>query len=210
MTETTHPPHEAASERPSGILLSLIVAFLTRMFHSVTAGDIDLARLAAIETVNAYPTRSQADLIAVAQVIACGLASLGSLSRSMDDDISLSMALRLRGNAVSLSRSAEQHRRTLPTAAHKPPETAAPPATSTKPPIPPQARTQAATPPIRTMTGQDKDKMWAAAMIEVAEEFAASIPGLPPEEREMAVRRAAVLNRTADQLKSGSQRTTSF
>jgi hypothetical protein len=201
MTETNQ---QAPSERPSGILLTLIVAFLARMFHSVTGGDVDLARLAAIETVKAYPARSQADLIAVAQVIACGLAALGSLSRSMEDDISLSMALRLRGNAVSLGRSAEQHRRTLPTPAHKAPETVAPPETRTKPPIPP--RNQAATPPIRMTTGQDKDTMWAAAMIEVAEEFAASIPSLPPAEREMAARQAAVLNRTADQLKSGSPR----
>jgi hypothetical protein len=69
--------------------------------------------MAAIETVNTYRVRNHADLIAVAQIIAFGLAALGSLSLSMADDISLSMALRLRGNANALNRSAEQNRRAL-------------------------------------------------------------------------------------------------
>jgi hypothetical protein len=69
--------------------------------------------MAAIETINDYRARNNADLIAIAQIIACGLAALGSLSLSMDDDISLSMTLRLRGSAVALNRSAEQNRRVL-------------------------------------------------------------------------------------------------
>jgi hypothetical protein len=108
MTQTTEsPPH------PTNALMSLIVTLLLPTFLGVTAGDIALAQMAAIETINDYRARNNADLIAIAQIIACGLAALGSLSLSMDEDISLSMTLRLRGSAVALNRSAEQNRRVL-------------------------------------------------------------------------------------------------
>src|ERR1700733_3563161 len=109
MIQTTEsPPHH-----PTNALMSLIVTLLLPTFLGVTAGDIALAKMAAIETINDYRARNSADLIAIAQIIACGLAALGSLSLSMDDDISLSMTLRLRGSAVALNRSAEQNRRVL-------------------------------------------------------------------------------------------------
>jgi hypothetical protein len=109
MTQTTEsPPHH-----PTNTLMSLIVTLLLPTFLGVTAGDIALARMAAIETINDYRARNNADLIAIAQIIACGLAALGSLSLSMDEEISLSMALRLRSSAVALNRSAEQNRRVL-------------------------------------------------------------------------------------------------
>jgi hypothetical protein len=109
MTQTTEsPPHHSTNT-----LMSLIVTLLLPTFLGVTAGDIALARMAAIETINDYRARNNADLIAIAQIIACGLAALGSLSLSMDEEISLSMALRLRSSAVALNRSAEQNRRVL-------------------------------------------------------------------------------------------------
>jgi hypothetical protein len=107
------PPDPRPSHAPAALLMNLIIAFLTPMFLSVSGGSIALARMAAAETVDAYRARSQTDLIAIAQIIACGLTALGSLSLSMADDLSLSMVLRLRGNAVSLNRAAEQNRRTL-------------------------------------------------------------------------------------------------
>ena len=59
------------------------------MFLGISGGDVRLARIAAIQTVTAYRAANDADLIAVAQIIAFGLAALGSLSLSMADDISL-------------------------------------------------------------------------------------------------------------------------
>jgi hypothetical protein len=117
-TTTTEPAPQPAPGaeiplHPSDILMHLIVTFLMPMFISATGGDIYFARMAALETVNAYRIRSQADLIAIAQIIAFGLAALGSLSLSMADDLSLSMMLRLRGNANALNRSAEQNRRAI-------------------------------------------------------------------------------------------------
>ncbi|MGD0104918.1 MAG: hypothetical protein ABSC06_12890 [Rhodopila sp.] len=93
--------------------MTLIVALLAPMFLGVTAGDVDLARMAAAETINDYRARNHADLIAVVQIIAFGLAALSSLSLSMADEISLAMTLRLRNNANALNRSAEQNRRVL-------------------------------------------------------------------------------------------------
>ncbi|MEA2745610.1 MAG: hypothetical protein QOG25_3981 [Acetobacteraceae bacterium] len=118
MTEIATEVEAEIPLHPSDILMSLIVALLAPMFLCVSAGDIGMARMAAIETVNAYRARNYADLVAVAQIIAFGLAALGSLSLSMDDDISLSMTLRLRGNANALNRSAEQNRRALRESRH--------------------------------------------------------------------------------------------
>jgi hypothetical protein len=117
MTDTT-TDIEASTEpapplRPADILMSLIVALLAPMFLTASAGDIALARMAALETINAYRARNAADLIAVAQIVAFGLAALGSLSLSLADDISINMALRLRGNANACNRSAERNRRAL-------------------------------------------------------------------------------------------------
>lgn len=122
MTETTttftEPPSQTVTgptipTNPSDILISLIVTLLAPMFLGAAGGDIGFARMAAIETVSAYRARNLADLIAIAQIIGYGLAALGSLSLSMADDLSLSMTLRLRGNANALTRSAERNRRAL-------------------------------------------------------------------------------------------------
>lgn len=114
ITLTEPPPVTATGPRlASGLLMSLIVTLLAPIFLGVTGGDIGLARIAAAETIDDFRARNQMDLIAVAQIIANGLAAVDSLSRSMEDDLSLSMTLRLRGNAISLNRAAEQNRRVL-------------------------------------------------------------------------------------------------
>ena len=107
------PTHSEILTHPSDSLLNLIVTLLAPMFLGAGGGNLTFARMAALETVNAYRVRNQADLIAVAQIVAFGLAALGSLSLSMADNLSLSMILRLRGNANALNRSAEQNRRAL-------------------------------------------------------------------------------------------------
>jgi hypothetical protein len=83
------------------------------VFLCVCGADIDLARAAALETVNDYRCQNCVGLLAVVQIVAYGLACLGSLSQSMADDISLSMALRLRGSATSMDRAADRNRRVL-------------------------------------------------------------------------------------------------
>jgi hypothetical protein len=211
MTETTTYPQAA----PPGILVSLIVTLLAPMFLGVTAGDVALARLAAMQTINDYRAQNHADLIAVAQIIACGLAALGSLSLSMADEISLSMTLRLRGNAVALNRSAEQNRRALANSHGPTPYQPAlePEAPITVPEydIPSEAELflTATAPPEQppapsTPTEKRLQQMWAIAMVNEASELTASIPTLPPEEQKNASIRAAALGSTANHLLYGT------
>ncbi len=98
---------------PGNILLNLVVTLLAPMFLPASGGNLGFARQAALQTVRDYQIEAQADLIIVAQIIAFGLAALGSLSLSMADDLSLSMTLRLRANANACNRSAGQNRQAL-------------------------------------------------------------------------------------------------
>ncbi|WP_428487367.1 hypothetical protein [Rhodopila sp.] len=130
MSETTTrgepATHDALPIRPSDVLISLLINLLAPMFLCGSGGNVEFARLAARETVEAYRVSSRMDLLAVAQIVAFGLAALGSLSLSMADGIGLPMMLRLRGNAASLNRAAEQNRRALERSQAAPPATEAP------------------------------------------------------------------------------------
>lgn len=265
-TTATHPeptrtaaPGPTIPIRPGDVLISLIVAVLAPMFLTASGGDIGFARLAAMQTVKAYRARDNADLISVAQIIACGLVSLGSLGLSLADNLSLSMTLRLRGNAVALNRSADLSRRAIRQArddaelgydagqmdmapdpdqeefeakiaanlaaaqrltaeARAQPQDArpqdaqhsAPAPIPVRPAAPAQPVTKpapnpspAATDAFDTMTDQQRKTIWAAAMVDVAGEFTASLIHLPPKERKAASIRAAILSSCANTLITG-------
>jgi hypothetical protein len=226
MSDTIEPPEAppVMDIQPSDILAHLVVTLLAPMFLLASGGDIMFAHMAALETLNAYQARNHADLIAIAQIVGCGLAALGSLSLSMTDDLSLSITLRLRGNAVALNRAAEANRRALlitrPQAAPPPPveefdaadkqheaDVLASVAQMQKrvaetkaSPEPPQAPPTGQPP----MTEKQKQALWAAAMSDVAGEYTASLIHLPPAERKLASRRAAALSSCANQLLTGN------
>ena len=211
MTETiTHSAQQSEAAIPlcsADILLNLVVIFLAPVFLSASNGDITLARLAAIETVKSYRAHSHADLLAVAQIVAFGFATLGSLCLSMADDISLTMVLRLRGNANALSRSAEAHRRRLEQSranadqpqppVHQPIQPAQP-----SPSFQPATKdaTLAARPMPSAPATDPSAAQWAAACAETAEQIAAEVPHLPPKERQMAAIQAAALNFCASEM----------
>jgi hypothetical protein len=234
MTETatasTGPsPDTDLMAHPADILMNLLVLLLAPMFLTASGADIGYARLAAFETINAYQARSQADLIAVAQIVACGLAALGSLSLSMTDDLSLPMILRLRGNANALNRSAEQNRRALSQSRYDGNPVSESPFTGAdamyeaqvlasvadtrkridaaraRPPsveAPPPAappKTSAATP-----IDRQSQVIWTAAMNEVAEEYTAGIHNLPPAQHKAASLRTAALSSSANVLLAGA------
>jgi hypothetical protein len=253
-TTSTKPPPEAVTApnirlRPFDLLMNLIAALLAPMFLCVTGGDVTLARMAALETVNAYRARDLSDLIAIAQIIAYGLASLSSLSQSMEDDIPLSMTLRLRGNANALNRSAEQNRRAIrdnrgddpaPRRALAPEAPEIPtviaeddsqtpadglmddkvakmladeasarllrraeqPVDRAPAPVPAPPAAPATAHPVSEKRNQE---MWAIVMAKESSEIAASIPGLPPTERNAATIRAGMLSSTANQLLMGAR-----
>jgi hypothetical protein len=100
MTETTY-------------LMNLIIGFLTPMLLNATGGDRAQAEKTAIQTVNAYAAGNLAELLLVGQSIALGIAMLSSVSLSMTENIPISLILRLRANAISLHRAAEQCRLAL-------------------------------------------------------------------------------------------------
>jgi hypothetical protein len=115
----SNPEPNTRKRGPADVLIHLIVTFLTPMFLAVAGGDPRIARMAATEALYAYGTKNLADLIAIAQIIALGLAVLDSLGRSMADAVPDRLVLRLRGNATGLNRAAEQCRRTLRSAQPK-------------------------------------------------------------------------------------------
>jgi hypothetical protein len=216
-------PETSDNPPPLDTLLNLIVTCLAPMFLTATAGNIHFARQAAIQSVDAYRARDHADLFAIAQIIACGFTALFSLSLSLGDDLSLSMILRLRGNAVALNRAAEQNRRALtaPRPAHQTPfatesesalskEKVLDSVESTKQPaIKTQADLQPKTPEpspaaAKAPTPRQHQAMWAFAMTDVAQEVNASLKNLPPIERKLASRRAAALSSCANQLLLGN------
>ncbi len=190
----------------AGIFLDVIIAHLAPMFLFAANGDTALARAAAIETVETYQARNQPDLLSIAQMVAFGLAALGSLSLAMADDISTSMTLRLRANAVASSRAGEACRRAL--AQQAPVRPRPEPATSDEDLSEVfsiaaaqqvrQHRAETAAPaiaPAPPATGQDRERRneWAAALADVAAEVSASLSALSPEDRRLASAQAAAL-----------------
>jgi hypothetical protein len=113
MTETTLPQDDLEDLQPAEVSMNAVLLLLAPMFLNASRGRFDLACMAALDTLSVYRIGNSPDRIATAQIVACGLASLGSLGQSMTSDISLSMALRLRNNANALNRSADQHRRAV-------------------------------------------------------------------------------------------------
>jgi hypothetical protein len=228
---TFEPPQEAPPApnippNPSDILLTLIAALLAPIFFCVTNGDINLARMAAIETINAYRARDNTDLIAIAQIVGNGLAALSSLSLSMADDLSLNMTLRLRGNANACSRSAEQNRRAirqnridisvpydipvLHQAAPVQPQDPEPEQIVFETFLNPDAANLLAAEsearlhtPVPEIAGQNNHTR-AIAMLKEALKINAGIPNLPSAERQQATLRVAELNSTANQLLAGT------
>jgi hypothetical protein len=182
------------------------------MFLTMTGGNITHARLAAAQTLESYRARTDCDLIVIGQIIAFGLAALGSLSLSMTDGLSLPMILRLRGGALGSSRAAEQNRRTHRRLGRphplepNPDEAQLTAAASQRAERVGAVASQPAPPPPTARHIQDgrAEALWANAFTEVANEVAAEIPNLPPAERKIATMRAAAFSCSAHELLSGA------
>jgi hypothetical protein len=230
-TATLDQPAPDLPIHPSEVLLHLILNILSPMFLGVSGGDINLARITAFATIDDYAGRTHADLIAIAQIIAFGLAAMASLSASLEDGISPSMALRLRGNANALDRSAENNRRALQKArpadpATQQPQTAQAPAST---PLTQEeldviaevAKTQKrveelcrgkpwaiASQPVpaadRSVQTQQAQPVRDASMAGMTPSFITELAGLAPAERQQTSNRAALLNGCAHELLSGN------
>lgn len=105
MTETTAEP-------PISALMAFLLAALSPLM-AATLADLHLARLAAQEAITAYKVRGQEELVTVAQIVGFALTALDNLRLSMPAELSLSMKLKLRGNAGALNRAARDSTRIL-------------------------------------------------------------------------------------------------
>ena len=101
----------AMSISPPPFLIT-IIAFLEPWF--LGAGiDLAAAQTEIVETLSSYGTRSRAEIIQAAKIIAFSMASLETLKNGTAPDLSPSMRLRYRSCANGLDRSSQQNEKAL-------------------------------------------------------------------------------------------------
>ena len=182
---------------PTGTLLPYLLAVLTPLLTAGGILDPDLARQAAMETIAACDR----PLLTSGQIVAFALAALENLRLSAPPDLSLSMKLKLRGNANALNRASQK------TAAVPDRPATAP----NQPPEPDQAETMASLESAQTLIAQaraDKpttqerktDLRWGQAMTEIAAEYTAELPALSPDQRRTHLIRIGALSKIAAML----------
>ena len=84
--------------------LESIIAFLMPYF-SIHASDVRGVRSEIIDTLASYATRTRAEMLQAAQIIALGMTTLDVLSEAKTAEMSQSMRIRYRGCANGLNRS---------------------------------------------------------------------------------------------------------
>ena len=99
------------AQRPNAYL-ETIIAFLLPYF-SAAATDIHEARSEILDTLASYATRTRAEMLQAAHIIALGMTTLDVLAEAKTAEMSLSMRLRYRSCANSLNRSTLQTEKAL-------------------------------------------------------------------------------------------------
>jgi hypothetical protein len=174
--------------------MELIITLLTPFLIAGGLTDPALARQTAQETIAAYKVAAPDQLLSVAQIVTFALAAIDNLRLSLPETLSLSMKLKLRGNANALNRAAQKAAAALEAQRRDAPAMLPAPEVK-KPQTPAGASTPAAT--------QSQDLAWAAAMTNVAGEFTAELANLPPIQRPIQLARIGALSDTARTLGSG-------
>ena len=98
--------------RPPNSFLETIITFLLPYF-SAASMDKHEARSEILDTLAAYETRTRAEMLQAAHVIALGMTTLDVLAEAKTTEMSPSMRLRYRGCANSLNRSTLQTEKAL-------------------------------------------------------------------------------------------------
>src|ERR1700687_1716662 len=96
----------------SSSFLETIIAFLLPYFTDA-AMDKHEARSEIIDTLASYETRTRAEMLQAAHIIAFGMTTLDVLAEAKTAEMSQSMRLRYRGCANSLNRSTLQTEKAL-------------------------------------------------------------------------------------------------
>jgi hypothetical protein len=106
------PSMSTLTSFPQAILDTTLLV-LAPLFLAVTGGDLAAARLAAVGVLDDYNAATQEELRLAGEIVTFSLKALQALAESSEPDIPISRVMRLRGNAVSLRRVANQSQRKL-------------------------------------------------------------------------------------------------
>ncbi len=94
-------------------VLARILAVLAPLFLDAAGNDPEAARRAASDMLASYDPRNDREIRLAALIVAFSFATLDALSRAAEPGLSVSMVLRLRGNANALNRASELNERRL-------------------------------------------------------------------------------------------------
>ena len=108
----THPHRDPwPDDPPTDSFLETIIAFLLPI-HRRLPGQRE-ARSEILDTLASYETRTRAEMLQAAHIIAFGMTTLDVLAEAKTTEMSPSMRLRYRGCANNLNRSALQTEKAL-------------------------------------------------------------------------------------------------
>ena len=182
----------AAEQASASPLMTFILAALSSMM-APTLSDLALARLAAREAIDLYQARPRHELMTIGQIVAFAVTALDTLRLSMPDDLSLSMKLRLRGNANALNRSSRDCTLLLEKARLS---AGAPAESPTPTPVSEQKTKQEP-----TLTGTD----WADAMQSMAATLQADATTVSPAQHETDALWIEALNNVGGELRQAKR-----
>jgi hypothetical protein len=94
-------------------LHATICDFLLPFLLTEAGGNVETARAAILQLIDAYNPNGTTELDLVGRLIGFSITSMDNLRLSMGEGLSDTKVLRYRSNAVSLSRAAEQARKVL-------------------------------------------------------------------------------------------------
>jgi hypothetical protein len=101
---------ENVFDNPSVLIRNALVTLLIPLFLESTGNNPQYARLAAQELLTSCGARSPMEWLFTALSFAFGTAALVAITQPIPEDVSPSLALRIRANANALNRSAERCR----------------------------------------------------------------------------------------------------
>jgi hypothetical protein len=175
---TALPP--TALPPKANAFLETIITLLLPYFATGTA-DMQAVRAEIIETLASYATRSRAEMLYAAQIIALGMTTLDVLAEAKTADMSQSMRIRSRGCANGLNRAAIRTEKALDQRlAGEPPPTPEPGALEmprnqpARAPTNHRIHTQAL--PATAVPLQPNSQLWAGAMMDTLRQM-----GLPAQ-----------------------------
>jgi hypothetical protein len=185
------------TETKTDALLTIILGLLVPLLMTGTT-DTGLARRAAQQAIDEYCSHTRRELITIAQIVGFALTALDNLRLSVAGDLTMSMKLKLRGNANALSKASHHASETLDKLRQTDPDD------WMEAPEPPPAPVETPAPepvPATLPVEEQHRRHWANAMVTVAGELQAASAQVPPARRKSDRLWANVLTNVATELR---------